>query len=134
MTPQQETTFRACLYLEVGYENLLGTRGDQFHHGAAVGVDEQAATIAKYEFGLYTVAHPSDLARFQTSLKSDVTLKPQRPLSRNMAIVYTVQYLFAMPITKHDVLRSGTWATIRAARSACREGIIIFPNGETDYL
>lgn len=136
ITPQQELTFRRLLWQEVEYRNLDrdAREKDQFHHGAAVGVDEKTATIAKNEFGLWTVAHPTYMTSWTTSFESDVTLKPLQPLRRNMDIVYTVQLLFALPLTRHEVLRSGTWATIRAARSKRLKGIIIYPDGQDECL
>lgn len=137
MTPQQELTFRRHLWQEVEYRNLdLGAalEKDQFHHGAAVGVDEQTATIAKNEFGLWTVAHPSDMSSWTTLFESDVTLGPKPPLVRNRDIVYAVQLLFAFPLNDHEVLRSGTWATVRSARSKRVKGLIIYPDGNQEDL
>jgi len=136
MTPQQEKKFRSLIYREVGYRNLdrSASEKDQFHHGACVGADEQMARIAKEEYGLWLVAHPGDMPSWTTKYDSDVTLKPQAALMRNMDIVYQCDVLIAMPHTHHEVLRSGTWATIRGARSRSVRGVIVYPDGLLEEL
>lgn len=132
----QQAKFTSLLFQEVDYRNIDRSplEKDQFHHGACVGTDETTARIAKETFGLWTVAHPSNIYNFTTKFVSDVTLKMKEPLVRNMDIVYEVQFLFALPAIKNEVLRSGTWSTIRAARSRSVPGVIIFPDGTEEPL
>lgn len=70
-----------------------------FHHGCAEGADTEAAKIAK-GFGYEIVEYPAG----------------DDPLKRNRAIVAASDWLIAAPAQMREVLRSGTWATIRYAR------------------
>jgi hypothetical protein len=73
----------------------------EFHHGAAKGADTQAARIAERR-GWRLVPHPAG----------------GNPLDRNHDIVAAASLLIAAPLTDKEVLRSGTWATVRYARKA----------------
>lgn len=101
-----------------------------FHHGDCFGVDEQGATFAKSaEFTI--VAHPPLNTKYQQPNKSlnDTVLPPKDYLVRNHDIVNTVDLMLALPNTYNEVLRSGTWATMRYAKNTKRDMIVIWPNG-----
>lgn len=83
----------------------------EFHHGGAVGSDRQAAQLAA-TLGFVT-EHPA---------KGD-------PLGRNRAIVASVDLLIAAPESDTEVLRSGTWATVRYARQAGKP-VVMLSRGE----
>lgn len=72
-----------------------------FHHGGAVGADTEAAAIA-IQLGMLPVLHPAG----------------DDPLKRNREIVAAVDALVAAPAQAREILRSGTWATVRYARAA----------------
>jgi len=80
---------------------VLESLGDarEFHHGAAAGADTEAAVIAR-SLSYNVIAHPAG----------------ENPLDRNHDIVAEAEILIAAPKTDQEVLRSGTWATIRYAR------------------
>lgn len=73
-----------------------------FHHGAAVGADEQAGKIASLA-SFVIVEHPA----------------AGNPLRRNREMVAMADIVVAAPASDAEELRSGTWATIRYARKAC---------------
>jgi len=73
----------------------------EFHHGAAVGADSEAATLAA-DFGFNIEEHPAG----------------KNPLDRNHDIIRYATLLIAAPAQNQEILRSGTWATIRYARTA----------------
>jgi hypothetical protein len=52
---------------------------------------------------------------------------PSRPLGRNRAIVRTVDLLVAAPSSAIEEIRSGTWSTVRFARSQGRRVLILAP-------
>jgi len=54
---------------------------------------------------------------------------PKEPLARNRDIVNMSDILIAAPGEKAEVLRSGTWATIRYARKMSRKLLVIYPKG-----
>lgn len=72
----------------------------EFHHGGAVGADSQAAAQARC-FGFYIVCYPAGTD----------------PLRRNRDIVAACDILIAAPETDTEERRSGTWSTIRYART-----------------
>lgn len=111
MTPEQKAQLRTRL-AEIKAEHPNAT----FHHGQAVGADEEAAQIAS-DLGYHVVAHPSVL-QAQTSSRTDLNAEsraPKAPLVRNRDIVSESDVVLATPRTPREELRSGTWATIRHA-------------------
>jgi hypothetical protein len=50
-------------------------------------------------------------------------------MERNRKIVDVVEVLLAVPFEDAEVLRSGTWATVRYARRVRRTTVIIRPSG-----
>jgi hypothetical protein len=50
-------------------------------------------------------------------------------LERNTEIVKACDVLIATPKEQDEVLRSGTWATIRRARKYDKKLAVIFPDG-----
>lgn len=102
----------------------LANKGDEFHHGDCLGADEDASLIAE-QFGLIIHVHPpiSDSKRAFTN--GHVFYEPRPYLVRNFEIVETCDLLIATPKTNKEVLRSGTWATIRYARKRHKQVVIV---------
>ena len=102
----------------------------EFHHGRCVGGDEEVLLIAK-SFGVRvrTVSHPASMVdpKWISQITSDVELPAKPPLQRNRDIVDIVNELLAYPGEQHEVLRSGTWATIRYADQIGRTTALIHP-------
>ena len=123
MTNEQKRTLASILSWYASRENA-----ERFVHGACIGADGQAATIAK-NLAYTTVARPSNIEGMQTSVRSDINLHSQRPLDRNKDIVKTTDLLIACPRETEEVQRSGTWSTIRYALTLLKPVIIIYPDG-----
>lgn len=116
----------------------------EFHHGAAIEADEQAVGLVRNQRidvpeapGPYdwwrVIAHPSDL-KDQTSQKalewSDRRMDPLPPLVRNRNIVICgADVLLAAPKEHLEIVRSGTWATVRFARKVGRPVVLFLPSG-----
>jgi len=101
----------------------------EFHHGRCVGGDEETLLIAK-SFGsrVRTVAHPAIIhPNMISQVTSDVELPAKPPLKRNVDIVDVVRMLLAYPHQEHEVIRSGTWSTIRYARKTMRLHTVVPP-------
>lgn len=84
------------------------------HHGDCVGVDARAHEIAR-EFGYDIIVHPpfSDTYR-AFCFGPRVEVRPRREyLDRNRDIANEVEVLIAIPSSKTEEVRSGTWATCR---------------------
>lgn len=89
----------------------------EFHHGDEPHADREAAAAARAVGVGRVVAHPP------------TTLTARDLLARNRELVAAVDLLIAAPRTDREVLRSGTWATVRYAR---RRGIpvVMLSRGE----
>lgn len=107
---------------------LVDLAAESLHHGDCVGADAQAHAIAK-SMGLHVVGHPPVNESRRAFTDCDAWRDPLPYLDRNHAIVDEVEALLATPQTMREVLRSGTWATVRYARAAQRELFVVFPNG-----
>jgi hypothetical protein len=94
--------------------------GHEFHHGDCIGADAEAHFLAKNR-GYRVVIHPPTDEKKRAFCAGYVAiLRPAPYLERNQAIVAAVDRLIAAPAEDREILRSGTWATIR---HALRKGI-----------
>lgn len=100
----------------------------EFHHGACIGADERAA-MAAGNLGYMLIEYPSNLPHARTRLVSHETHTPKPPLERNHDIVDACHFLIAAPSGPSEVLRSGTWATVRYAREAGKRIVLVYPDG-----
>lgn len=105
------------------------------HHGDCVGADEEFHTIVRWmpETKLWKIAiHPPENASKRAWCQGDHVF-PEKPyLVRNEDIVRSVSYVIGAPGESMEVLRSGTWSTIRKARKLKRNLFIVYPSGEID--
>lgn len=93
-------------------------RGIVLHHGDCIGCDEMAHYVATRE-GCRVVIHPPIIETSRAFCEGDhVTIVyPKAFLARNHDIVNSSRLLIAVPRDpQKEVLRSGTWATIRYAK------------------
>ena len=98
----------------------------EFHHGDCVGADEEAHTIAS-ALGYKVVVHPPERAILRAFCAGDVILPKKGYLQRNKDIVDSTDVLIAAPKSGTEVLRSGTWSTIRYARRKGKQVIVLEP-------
>ena len=102
-----------------------------FHHGDCIGADAEAHDIAE-RLELRINIHPSDRIAGRALKKPNKggnLWPPKPPLERNAIIVAAADVLIACPKQMQEVLRSGTWATVRYARKKGIEVTIIYPDG-----
>ena len=100
----------------------------EFHHGDCIGADAQAHDIAQSLPASIVIHPPTDSSK--RAFKDGGMLLPRLPyLERNHAIVDTTELLIATPHQSTEVLRSGTWATIRYARRIGSRCIVINLDG-----
>jgi hypothetical protein len=119
MTKQQKRTFRKLL-IENGVTEL--------HHGDCIGSDADAHLIAK-TMGLSIVKHPpvDDKKRAYCKGGRELPAKPYLP--RNKDIVKASSIMFATPRSFNEVVRSGTWSTVRFAVDKKVKMLVIYPDG-----
>jgi len=100
------------------------------HHGDCVGFDEQAHDVC-VELGIRTVAHPAVNSSLRAFKSANVVLPPKDYLDRNKDIVRASERLIAAPEGPEQT-RSGTWSTVRFARSIGVRGIVLAWPGKAD--
>jgi len=96
------------------------------HHGDCVGGDAQADDLA-HRLGIQVVIHPADVPSDKRAYckGASVVHNPKPPLVRNRDIVNAVGIMFAGPRSKQEVLRSGTWATVRYCYEVSRPLVML---------
>lgn len=89
----------------------------EFHHGDCVGADAEAHDIVAQEIGVDIIwIHPGTNWTKRAHKDSPHVSAPAPNLERNRWIVTRTDALVACPGEAEEVLRSGTWMTIREAR------------------
>lgn len=120
--------------LEALEEALWALQATELHHGDGFGADSEADDIAR-KLGVKVIVHPSTITSHRAwrskTLPCEV-LPGKPPLTRNRDIVRSVDVLLAAPSTEYEVLRSGTWATIRYSIKQGVSVFILFPDGNIE--
>ena len=96
------------------------------HHGDCLGVDKEFHDIC-IEKKISVVIHPPNINTLRAFCKSPNILNPKPYLERNKDIVDSTDILIAFPSSDKEILRSGTWSTIRYAKKKKNKKIIIVP-------
>jgi hypothetical protein len=111
--------------------DLLGSmRIKEFHHGDCVGADAEAHDMIDDGLDIYIVIHPPLNPSKRAHKKGNWYHEPLPYLVRNKNIVNDTDILIACPgeIAK-QLMVSGTWSTVRYARTLGRPIKIVFPDG-----
>lgn len=116
---------------------LIAALPDRVLHGGAEGADT--------EFDVLLVAAGMPLERIEVYPTSEYRARlwlpkepgpsrvvhlPQVPLDRNRVIAQRCDWLLACPMTAVEIIRSGTWATVRYARKAGKPITLALLNGK----
>ncbi len=120
MTAQQVTAVRKLLSDE---QDVI------LHHGDCIGADASADGIIK-QIGAATIIHPpekTDKCAFCPGAL--IVMDPKDYLERDHDIVDDSVYLIATPESVAEVIRSGTWATIRYGRKQGKRVVLVYPDG-----
>ena len=96
------------------------------HHGDCKGADESVHYIAQ-KLKIPIIIHPPMKSKHRAFCKGATVLAQYPYLLRNQNIVDASDKVIALPGQDNEVLRSGTWATIRYAKKTGKELIIIYP-------
>jgi hypothetical protein len=110
-------------------KHLLSIRPVELHHGDCVGCDADAHAIA-IDLGIPVVGHPPDLPGLRMFLHYAEEREEKPYLERNHDIVNETDILIACPKQAEEVMRSGTWATVRYARKVGKAILIVYPSGK----
>lgn len=104
---------------------------EELHHGDCLGADAQVAEIFDFHIpDVKIIGHPPTKSYLRAYSKvTDEFLPPKEFLDRNRDIVIASDIMYAFPKEMNEVLRSGTWATIRFAKKVKKPLIIFWPDG-----
>lgn len=105
----------------------------EIHHGACIGVDTQVHVFCRgFDGKVDIIVHPpidkskqGVLPKLRGREHNVYWRVPYDYLVRNKHIVNECDILVAAPSTQYEVLRSGTWATIRYARKMGKGAIVV---------
>lgn len=100
------------------------------HHGDCVGADVQFNEVME-SFDIWVVSHPPSNPTYRAFCQANEIRQVTDYTNRNKSIVKESDFLIAAPKEMKEVLRSGTWATIRYWLKTKREDalLIVLPNG-----
>jgi len=95
-----------------------------FLHGDCIGADQTAA-IMSTKIGYKQWVFPGKIPRLRAYALWDRVEPEDDFLVRNRKIVNQSQVLIAAPALPYEVIRSGTWSTVRFARTQVDKRILI---------
>jgi hypothetical protein len=102
-------------------------------HGGASGADEEFHAIISQHPVHAVDVWPSDLPRWrmkeipQGRIVNLVIHQVSPPLQRNWTILENANLLLACPDSPREVIRSGTWSTIRRADKLDIKAVVVAP-------
>lgn len=99
------------------YEFFSTNKVEELHHGDCVGADSDVHQIIRKLYPkIKIVVHPPLNPALRAFTDGDEQKIACDYLTRNKNIVKNVDILIACPNSPNEVLRSGTWSTIRYAQ------------------
>lgn len=101
----------------------------EFHHGDCVGVDDQAAIVAK-ELGCKVICHPPEKDELRAFHQSDEFREPLSYFARNRKIVDETEMLIVVPYQNSHQTSGGTWYTHDYALKKGKPVFVIYPGPE----
>ncbi len=102
----------------------------ELHHGDAKGADSEIHEIAA-DRHIHVAIHPPKKAADRAYCAGDETRDEAAYMVRNRAIVDETDVLMATPSAgMSNAFNSGTWRTIRYAKSVGKPTFIVMPNGQ----
>jgi hypothetical protein len=118
------------LQKEVVYKIIKQIHPVEVHCGDCIGADAEFIDIAtKINTSVRTIGHIPLKESKRAFIEYTKKAEPKEYLDRNHDIVDQSQIMLATPNEDGEILRSGTWATIRYTRKQKKPLIIIYPSG-----
>ena len=98
----------------------------EFHHGDCIGADAEAHDIVREFFPDVKIIVYPPVSNYHRAFKQgDETKIPETYITRDYKIVDAVECLIGTPKTNNEVVRSGTWTTIRYARKTSKVHFVL---------
>ena len=105
---------------------MLELSPTEFHHGDCIGADAEAHDIVREFFpNVKIVIHPPIADSKRAYKRGDEYKLPETYLKRDHIMVDATEYLVGTPKQNAEILRSGTWATIRYARKTSKPHTVL---------
>jgi hypothetical protein len=105
---------------------LLELSPTEFHHGDCEGADAEAHDIVREFFPDVIIHVYPPVSSYRQAYKTgDIHYSRMAYLPRDRKIVDSTEYLIGAPKVSTEVLRSGSWTTIRHARKTNKPHIIL---------
>jgi hypothetical protein len=105
---------------------MLELQPTEFHHGDCIGADAEAHDIVREFFpNVKIVVYPPISTKKRAFKQGDEFKEPESYITRDYKIVDAVEHLIGTPKTNVEVIRSGTWTTIRYARKTNKPHTIL---------
>ena len=123
VTPNQLTVLRKFI-LELSQSFVI----DGFH-GDCIGADTIFHAVCRKEGAREVYKFPCTITNKCANTDAVPLADPRAPLDRNREIVHASDVMVACPGTSEEIIRSGTWATIRYARKQNKQLYVIYPDG-----
>ena len=125
MTPAQKAAVKKI---------VIDLAPSEVHHGDCVGADYEFHQIVKEverELGIEIrkVGHPPVKQSRRAFCDFDEECEPRDYLDRNTDIAFDTDALLAAPKADVETQRSGTWSTVRRARSKGNPIFVVPPDG-----
>lgn len=106
--------------------------GAEFHHGDCVGVDAEAAVLAK-ALGYRIVSHPGPtIDGLRAFVECDESREPTSHFKRNRTIVDACDVLLVVPLQTEHQSRGGTWYTHDYAKKVNKPYHVIWPESKEE--
>lgn len=112
--------------------DVLQRRQGWLHHGDCLGSDKQAHDIGR-ALGFRITGHPPLNPVLRAYCECDELREPKPYIARDHDIVDETDELVAAPAEMQEILRSGTWATVRRARKMRKVVTIVYPDGTLEF-
>lgn len=112
------------------YDEVMMLDPSEAHHGMCVGADEEFDDLLGRTYVPRVHGHPpTNTTKMAEGLSCDVLSAPKPYLDRNRDVVDETDHLIAAPRRMEEEHRSGTWSTVRYARTLRRPIAICWPDG-----
>jgi hypothetical protein len=96
---------------------LLELQPTEFHHGDCLGADAEGHDSVREFFPDCKIhVHPPIKDYMRAFRQGDVMYEPDDYIPRDYRIVDMTEFLIGAPLTDKEIVRSGTWTTIRYAK------------------
>lgn len=112
--------------------DALRRRHGWLHHGDCIGADKQAHDIGR-SLGMLISGHPPVNPSLRAFCECDALSEPKEYMARNRDIVDWCEELVAAPAEMQEIVKSGTWATVRYGRKLGRMVTIVYPDGTMEF-